>query len=156
MYIGNSMNEVDVKNSRYNWLPMEFSQVDVIMLQWYDECDLETLDGMFQVDINTELTEKVALGETPDLPDVINVSVTNGDTLDTPVHWDVDPDDFALPGTVEVSGTLPELSNKTISTEILVIPENVVYFVNAGGEESQDYLQWKSYMTDTLDRKSVV
>ncbi|HLR68851.1 MAG TPA: family 43 glycosylhydrolase, partial [Virgibacillus sp.] len=156
IYMGDRWNEGDLKNSRYIWLPMEFGQDDEIMLEWYDEWDLETLDGMFQVDINTELTEKVALGETPDLPDVINVSVTNGDTLDTPVHWDVNPDDFALPGTVEVSGILPELSNKTIRTEILVIPENVVYFVNAGGEESQDYLQWKSYMTDTLINKDVM
>src|SRR5690625_7893504 len=63
IYIGDRWNEGDLKNSRYIWLPMEFGQDDEIMLQWYDEWDLETLDGMFQVDINTELTEKVALGE---------------------------------------------------------------------------------------------
>src|SRR5699024_10855875 len=140
---------------RYVWLPLEFGQDDEIILEWYDEWDLETLDKMFRVEINTKLTDKVTLGELPELPDVINVDAGNK-TLDTPVNWLIDADDFMLPGIVEVSGELPELSNKVIRTNILVIPNNVKYFVNAGGTESSDYLTWSSYMKDTLINNDVM
>lgn len=156
IFMGDRWNKDELQDSRYVWLPIEFGQDDEIILQWYDEWDLELLDRMFRVNVNTQLPEKTSLGESPDLPEVINISIENGETLDTSVNWNIQPDNFTTPGTVEITGTLPELSHKTIRTDILVIPDNVIYFVNAGGTESSDYLKWSSYMADTLLNKDVM
>ncbi|RKL66990.1 hypothetical protein CR203_14010 [Salipaludibacillus neizhouensis] len=155
IYMGDRWNQGNLTDSRYVWLPMEFGQDNEIILQWYDEWELDLLDSMFRVNINTELPERVSVGETPDLPDVINVTTVD-EQLDSEVTWSINPDDFALPGTVEVTGVLTDLSNKVIRTDIMVVPDNVKYFVNAGGTESNNYLKWSSYMEDTRINKNVM
>ncbi|WP_257984318.1 family 43 glycosylhydrolase [Neobacillus cucumis] len=146
----------DLKDSRYIWLPIEFGQGDVISLQWYDEWKLDTLDRMGKVTINTELPEKVSVGQVPTLPDNINVTNSEGEKMDTPVTWAINPANFAKPGTVVVEGTLSELANKVIRIKMLVIPDHVRYFVHAGGVKTNDYVTWSSYMQHTLLNKDVI
>ncbi|WP_160724309.1 family 43 glycosylhydrolase [Bacillus sp. USDA818B3_A] len=146
----------DLKDSRYIWLPIEFGQGDEISLQWYDEWKLDTLDRMGKVTINTELPEKVSVGQVPALPDKINVTNSEGGKLDTPVTWAIHPENFSKPGTVVVEGTLSELANKVIRTKILVIPDHVRYFVHASGVKTSDYMTWSSYMENTLVNKDVI
>lgn len=155
IYMGDRWNKNDLANSRYIWLPIEFGDEDDIILQWYDEWNLDTLDRMGRVTINTELPEKVSLNEVPSLPNEINVTYS-GKQMDTPVTWDINEDDFSKPGTVVVEGTLPEVSDKVIRAEIVVIPGNVKYFVHAGGAKTKDYSTWSSYMQDTLVNKDTI
>ncbi|MDL4843160.1 Ig-like domain-containing protein [Aquibacillus rhizosphaerae] len=155
IYMGDRWNEGNLSDSRYVWLPIEFGQNDQISLKWYDEWNLELLDSMFKVEVNTELPEKVSIGERPDLPSVVNVTA-NGEQIDSEVTWSINSGDFNLPGTVEVTGTLSDLSNKEIRTDIMVVPDNVKYFANAGGTESSNYMKWSSYMEDTRINKDVM
>ncbi|PMC37316.1 hypothetical protein CJ195_11170 [Bacillus sp. UMB0899] len=155
IYMGDRWNKNDLTNSRYVWLPIEFGDEDEIILQWYDEWKLDTLNRMGRVTINTELPEKVSLNEVPSLPNKINVTYS-GKQMDTTVTWDINADDFTKPGTVVVEGTLPEVANKVIRAEIVVIPDNVKYFVHAGGAKTQDYTIWSSYMQDTLVNKDTI
>lgn len=155
IYMGDRWNKNDLTNSRYVWLPIEFGDEDEIILQWYDEWKLDTLDRMGRVTINSQLPEKVTLNEVPSLPNKINVTYS-GKQMDTPVTWDINSDDFSTPGTVVVEGTLPEVANKVIRAEIVVIPDNVKYFVHAGGAKTQDYTTWSSYMQDTLVNKDTI
>ena len=155
IYMGDRWNKNDLTNSRYVWLPIEFGDEDEIILQWYDEWNLDTLDRMGRVTINTDLPEKVSLNEVPSLPNEINVTYS-GKQMDTPVTWDINEEDFSTPGTVVVEGALSEVSNKVIRAEIVVIPDNVKYFVHAGGAKTQDYTTWSSYMHDTLVNKDTI
>ncbi|WP_197089514.1 family 43 glycosylhydrolase [Bacillus sp. SA1-12] len=156
IFMGDRWNKNDLGNSRYVWLPIEFGQDDEIILQWYDEWKLELLDRMGKVTINTLLPEKVAIDEIPNLPNVINVTNTQGKQMETSVKWTIKPEEFSKPGTVTVEGVLPELANKVIRTKILVIPDNVRYFVHAGGAETSDYKLWSSYMQKTLMNKDII
>ncbi|MFS0635366.1 family 43 glycosylhydrolase [Mesobacillus foraminis] len=156
IYMGDRWNKDDLTNSRYVWLPIEFGQEDEIILKWYDEWKLDLLDRMGRVTVNTELPKKVAVDEIPELPNVVNVTNTEGKKMDTPVKWKVNSEDFAKPGSAVVEGTLPELANKVIRTEIIVIPDHVRYFVHAGGAETRDYKTWSSYMQKTLLNKEIV
>ncbi|MEH7482647.1 family 43 glycosylhydrolase, partial [Neobacillus drentensis] len=146
----------DLKDSRYIWLPIEFGQSDEISLQWYNEWKLDTLNRMGKVTINTELPTKVSVEQVPNLPNVINVTNSEGKQLDTPVTWAINAANFSKPGTVVVEGTLSELANKVIRVKILVIPEHVRYFVHAGGANTNDYMTWSSYMQETLLNKGVI
>jgi len=146
----------DLKDSRYIWLPIEFGQGDEMSLQWYDEWKLDALDRMGKVTINTELPQKVSVGQVPALPNRINVTNSEGEKLDALVKWTINPADFSKPGTVVVEGTLSELANKVIRTKILVIPDHVRYFVHAGGVKTSDYVTWSSYMENTLLNKDVI
>lgn len=156
IYMGDRWKKEDLANSSYVWLPIEFGQEDEMILQWYDEWDLSILDKMGRVTINTELPEKVTLDETPNLPDTINVTNSEGKQMDTSVIWEVDVEDFSKPGMVTVEGTLPELADKVVRIEILVLPNNVQYFVHAGGAETTDYKLWTSYMQETLMNKDTI
>ncbi|WP_299089702.1 family 43 glycosylhydrolase [uncultured Metabacillus sp.] len=156
IFMGDRWNKNDLSNSRYVWLPIEFGQDDEIILQWYDEWKLDLLDRMGKVTINTDLLEKVAIDQIPNLPNVINVTNTQGKQMDTPVKWTIKPEAFSKPGTVTVEGLLPELANKMIRTKILVIPDNVRFFVHAGGAATSDYKLWSSYMQKTLINKDTI
>lgn len=153
IYMGDRWKKEDLANSSYVWLPIEFGQEDEMILRWYDEWDLSILDKMGRVTINSKLPEKVTLGKTPDLPDVINVTNTEGKQMDTSVIWEINDEDFSQPGMMTVEGKLPELADKVVRIEILVLPNNVEYFVHAGGAETRDYKLWASYMPETLLNK---
>ncbi|OAS82581.1 family 43 glycosylhydrolase [Metabacillus litoralis] len=156
IFMGDRWNSSNLKDSRYVWLPIEFGQDDEIILQWYDEWKVDILDRMGKVTINTELPEKVAVDQVPKLPNVIQVTNSEGNQLETPVSWGINAEDFSKPGTVVVEGTLSELANKVIRTKILVIPDHVRYFVHAGGAETSDYKIWSSYMQETLLNKEII
>ncbi|WP_338788656.1 FIMAH domain-containing protein [Metabacillus sp. FJAT-53654] len=122
IFMGDRWNSKDLKNSRYIWLPIEFGQEDEVVLNWYDEWKLDILDRMGKVTINTEIPEKVLVGETPILPSVVNVTTPKGGTFNTPVTWSYDADEFSKPGNVVVKATFPELLNKVLNVKISVVP----------------------------------
>ncbi|MBD0384227.1 OmpL47-type beta-barrel domain-containing protein [Paenibacillus sedimenti] len=150
IYMGDRWNSSNLKDSRYIWLPLEFGQNDEITLKWYDQWNLELLNRMGRVTVDTVLPTKVTVGQLPDMPGIIHVTTGDGTSLNTPVVWSVNASDFAKPGTVTVGGTLPEFGGKAIQAKISVIPEHVIYFVHAGGAATSDYVTWSSYMQETL------
>ncbi|QGH33800.1 family 43 glycosylhydrolase [Gracilibacillus salitolerans] len=121
IYMGDRWNRTDLANSRYIWLPVEFGQEDEISIDWYDEWQLDLLDKMAGVTINTELPERVLINETPNLPSTVNVTTDQGDTFDTAVEWSYDIQQFYQEGMAVVEATLPEL-DKVIEIKISVVP----------------------------------
>ncbi|MBO1510687.1 FIMAH domain-containing protein [Metabacillus bambusae] len=121
IFMGDRWNRNDLANSRYIWLPIEFGQEDEVVLNWYDEWKLDILDRMGKVTINTEIPEKVLVGETPILPSVVNVTIPKGGTFNTPVTWSYDADEFSKPGNVVVKATFPELLNKVLNVKVAVV-----------------------------------
>ncbi|MEH7086823.1 family 43 glycosylhydrolase [Neobacillus drentensis] len=156
IFMGDRWKESDLKDSRYIWLPIEFGQGDEISLQWYDKWNLDTLNRMGKVTVNTELPAKVSVDQVPNLPNKINVTNSEGIKMDTPVTWDINVEAFSKPGTVVVEGTLSELADKVVRTKILVLPDHVRYFVHGGGAKTNDYETWSSYMQGTLLNKDVI
>ncbi|WP_053372544.1 S-layer homology domain-containing protein [Paenibacillus sp. FJAT-27812] len=139
IYMGDRWNQNDLANSRYIWMPIEFGQGDEIALRWQDEWKLDVLDGMGKVEVNTTLPASTTIGVAPALPDVVNVTLSDGTIKDTPIAWSVNADSFQKPGVVNISGLLTELSNKKVEIQLYVIPKGGAYFVHAGGADTQDY-----------------
>lgn len=146
IYMGDRWKESDLKDSRYVWLPIEFQQDDQIALKWVDEWDLSLLDKMGRIKIVTPLPTKTSLHQLPQLPQVLEVQASNGQVKQTKVNWKLNVADFNKPNRVVVTGMLPELSGREISFSVDVIPDNVVYFVNAGGAMTEQYTTWLTQM----------
>ena len=150
IYMGDRWKEGDLKDSRYVWLPIELQQDDQIALKWVDEWDLSMLDKMDRIKVVTPLPTTTSVDEVPQLPPFLDVQTSNGQVKQTSVNWQLNPEDFTKPNRVVITGVLPELSGREISFSLDVIPDNVVYFVNAGGAMTEQYTTWLTKMRHDL------
>nr|WP_243865264.1 fibronectin type III domain-containing protein [Paenibacillus lupini] len=162
IYVGDIWNGGNFANdgAKYVFLPIEFGMGTDIAIKWYSSWTTDLLDAMGQVNVTTKFPEAVTLGEVPNLPANVDV-LENGETVSTPVTWSIDSHalsaaDFSKPGPITVQMTLPNYHNKVQSVKLVVIPDNTLYFVNAGGYATPDYNLIASYMQDTLANKGTV
>lgn len=162
IYVGDIWNGGNFANdgAKYVFLPIEFGMGTDIAIKWYSSWTTDLLDAMAQVNVTTKFPEAVALGEVPSLPANVDV-LENGETVSTPVTWSLDSHaltaaDFSKPGPITVQMTLPNYHNKKQSVKLVVVPDNTLYFVNAGGYATPDYNLIASYMQDTLVNKGIV
>ncbi|MEH7012276.1 glycoside hydrolase family 43 protein [Neobacillus niacini] len=109
-------------NSRYVWLPIQVSMNNTINIEYYDRWNPTNEWLYYNVTINTEIPERVLVGEIPNLPSTVNVTTTKDTTFDTPVEWSYNPEDFTKKGTVVVEATFPEIRNKIVRLEMQVVP----------------------------------
>lgn len=130
----------DLRDSRYVWLPVEFDQNGKMVLRYYDEWTLEDLDFKGKIELNTELPTQANLGDNLNLPKTVKV-ISAGQEIETPVTWSTEIANKA--GVMTVEGTLTELNNKVISTDVIVVPNNLIYFASPSsledGENTEDY-----------------
>ncbi|SFR82822.1 O-Glycosyl hydrolase [Agromyces sp. CF514] len=118
------------------WLPLSLGEGgDTLSVEVYDEWTLDQLDGWSAWEVSG-VPASVKLGEPLDVPTV--TVTTNGETTTQPVTWAFDGS-FDLPGTVTATGTLPDLGGRTFTRTVTVVPENVRYAVNAGGQRTADW-----------------
>ncbi|TCM99543.1 S-layer family protein [Paenibacillus sp. BK033] len=162
IYVGDIWNGGNFANdgAKYVFLPIEFGMGTDIAIKWYASWTPDLLNAMGQVNVTTKFPEAVKLGEVPSLPSQVDVLGKTG-TVSTPVTWSVNSHaltaaDFAKPGPITVQMTLPEYYNKVQSVKMYVVPDNALYFVNAGGYATSDYKLLASYMQDTLANKTVI
>lgn len=162
IYVGDIWNGGNFANdgAKYVFLPIEFGMGTDIAIKWYSSWTTDLLDAMGQVNVTTKFPEAVSLGDVPNLPANVDV-LENGETVSTPVTWSLDSHalsaaDFSKPGPITVQMTLPNYHNKVQSVKLVVIPDNTLYFVNAGGYATPDYNLIASYMQDTLANKGIV
>lgn len=162
IYVGDMWNGGNFAGdgAKYVFLPIEFGMGTDIAIKWYANWTPDLLDAMGQVNVTTKFPEAIKLGEVPDLPAQVDVLGKMG-TESTPVTWSVNSHaptaaDFSKPGPITVQMTLPEHHNKVQSIKMYVVPDNALYFVNAGGYATSDYKLLASYMQDTLANKTVV
>ena len=130
----------DLRDSRYVWLPVEFDQNGKMILRYYDEWTLEDLEFKGKIELKTELPTQATLGDNLNLPKTVTIT-TGGQEIETPVTWSTEIANKA--GVMSVEGTLTELNDKVISTDIVVVPKNLIYFASPSalenGENTDDY-----------------
>ena len=115
-------------DSSYVWLPIDINN-NTIMMPNVSDWDLSVLD---KTTINTKLPTRISSIE--DLPTEINVTTDDG-TFDTTVTWEsFENADFTVK---RVTGTMTDLENRTVSINVAVAPENMIYFVDAGTEGTE-------------------
>ena len=146
----NPLNYGNLSDSRYIWLPIQFTSDGDIRIKWYDEWSVELLDTMGKTEILTEMPQKVEYGTIPDLPS--RITVLKGTIQEEiGVQWQVDETTFQKIGTVTVEGLLED--GRMVFAKMDVVPGHVMYFVNCGEGLTEDYLRMKAYMQDTLLNK---
>ena len=115
-------------DSGYVWLPVNISADGKISLPKLANWDL----GVFEkVEINTKLPTVISSAK--DLPDTIQVTL-GGKVQETAVEWSGISDRLFTVQTA--TGTLSGMDNRQVSIQVAVAPENMVYFVDAGAEDT--------------------
>lgn len=162
IYVGDTWNGGNFANdgAKYVFLPIEFGIGSDIAIKWYNSWTPDLLHSMGKVDIADKLPETVKLGEVPVLPSTVKVR-DGSNLVSTPAVWTINhramtKEDFAKPGPLTLQITTPEFNNKTQAVRVYVIPENTLYFVNSGGDETADYKLMSKYMKDTLLHSGIV
>lgn len=137
IYMGDRWNGgTDLRTAPMVWLPLNMGEGgDTLSVEVYDEWKLDDLDAFAAWDV-TGVPTSIRIGEPFEVP---TVTVTqSGETSSQAVNWAVDGS-LELPGTVTVTGTLPDFGGRTFTRTVTVVPDNVRYAVNAGGQRTADW-----------------
>lgn len=138
IYMGDRWNGgTDLKNAQMVWLPISMGEGgDSLSVEVHDEWTLDQLDQWSAWDVSA-VPETIPVGGSFDVP-VVNVT-RNGVATEQPVTWSFSGS-FDVPGIVTATGTLPEFGGRTFTRTIAVVPDGLRYAVNAGGQETADWL----------------
>ena len=99
---------------------------------WYDFSQIEYVDT-FQAEADADQVPGYTfLGQEPVLPERLDVTVTGGETTAMDVTWDLSKVDLNTVGTYQITAMLD--NGYTFTFDLAVVPENVVYFVDAGAD----------------------
>ena len=99
---------------------------------WYDFNQINYTTAI-EVEVKEELPAYTYLGVEPTLPDAISVSVNGGEPSDMAITWNLENLNLTKVGSYEISGVLD--NGKAVKHTISVVPDDVVYFVDAGAAE---------------------
>lgn len=125
----------DLANSPYIWLPVSFGEGGTMSLSWLDEWTLaDNLPAQTLWSVDARLPKVIWLGADRSLPHAVKVT-TDGHRRGMPVRWDDTAID--LPGPVRLQGTLKD--GRTFTRDVLVLPHQTRYLVNAGGFVTKDW-----------------
>ena len=149
IYMGDRWNGGgDLKNAQMVWLPINMGEGgDSLAVEVHDEWTLDQLDQWSAWDVSA-VPETVQVGGALDTP-VVNVT-QNGMMTEQPVTWSI-AGSFDAPGIVTATGTLPEFGGRTFTRTIAVVPEGLRYAVNAGGQQTADWLALRDAAEDEGD-----
>ncbi|WP_341976730.1 RICIN domain-containing protein [Microbacterium sp. LWO13-1.2] len=148
IYMGDRWNGGnDLKNAQMVWLPISLGEGgDTMAVEVYDEWTLDQLGQWAAWDVSG-VPATVPVGGSLD---VSTVTVRqNGVESTQPVTWSISGS-FGAPGVVTATGTLPDFGGRTFTRTIAVVPDGLVYAVNAGGQETDDWLGVQSAGGDDL------
>lgn len=150
IYMGDRWSNPDtgneLKNSRYVWLPVEFTADGGIALRRHSNWKLEKLFELELMDILTELPTVVKSGESMNLPNKLNVKLFTEDTpREVDVTWNTDEVADGGVGQVEVTGTISYQKaggerKRTITHEVMLVNDKLIYFFDCA-----------SYFSDYFD-----
>lgn len=138
IYMGDRWNAGDLSESRYVWLPVEFTGEDTIALRRYENWTLDELDGKGTFDIVSELPEISASAAelSQGLPESVTISYGTEEKT-TPVTWEVGEIEENTIGTVSVTGTLTEMDNRTFTHKVHLVNPDTKYFFDSYAEKSE-------------------
>ncbi|RZS94435.1 family 43 glycosylhydrolase [Cuneatibacter caecimuris] len=147
IYMGDRWNGSNLTDSRTIWLPLQVTGDHTLSILNRSHWTVDELDSLCPTIINTEMPEFI-YNDGSNLPDTLNVN-WQGKTVDSPVVWDTS----ALKnfGRVSLTGTLTGCENATAAVSVMVVPKDLVYFVNPSTTPlSADYEAIAKANEDTL------
>lgn len=133
----NPANQGDIDDSRNVWLPIEFDGKGRINIPWRDSWKISDLKKGGILNIRTDIKTQVKLNENYTLPSKIDVAHGEEEPFECDVIWN--DYNFNKPGIIEIKGTLTSYDNKEVYHKIAIVPDNSVYFINAGGGLDEDF-----------------
>ncbi|WP_052446651.1 glycoside hydrolase family 2 TIM barrel-domain containing protein [Candidatus Soleaferrea massiliensis] len=151
IYIGDRWNELNLKDSRHIWLPIQLKEDNKISISWYDEWDL----NIFGSEVSTIDPATTAVGQLPNLPSTVDVKLGDGTTKAYDVTWNMNASQFGTPfSIVTVSGVIKDFYNMPISVKVMVAPtedalSNIVYAVNCGNPSAASSDADYSFLLET-------
>ena len=152
IYMGDRWTPSDLANAPYVWLPLRFGEGFEMSLPWEDSWRWEEQPYQPVHTVDVRLPDAVGLGETHRLPRTGTLHLEDGSTSTRRISWEAQLD---RPGLVEVTGSLSGSEGLTVTRRVLVAPRHMVHVVNAGGEETSDYLALREHSRGPELRNSV-
>ncbi|WP_298461411.1 S-layer homology domain-containing protein [uncultured Cellulomonas sp.] len=134
IFMGDRWTPDDLAAAPYVWLPIRFGEGGTVSLTAPQEWDLTDLEPYQRWTVDTAMPDHVWLGDTRDLPAEVRVT-TEGTSVQLPVTWDETT--VTQPGVSKVRGVLAD--GRTFTRDVLVVPHDLRYVVNAGGAETADW-----------------
>ncbi len=142
--------------SGYIWLPIQMQPDGSIRIEWIDEWRIDDIGSVIEMP-----DEVVSLyGEIIELPKTAKVIKGEEETQKNIIWDDLKTN---VPGRHEISGKLED-TQMHVDTELYVVPENIVYFINCGTDTTEDFdiiasdtlnsLSDKAYGTDEKTGKN--
>ena len=142
VYMGDRWTPSDLKNAPYVWLPLRFGEGTEMSLLWEDSWRWEDQPHQPAYAVDVRLPASVRFGETQKLPRNGTLHLADGSSSTRKITWEAALD---RPGLVDVTGTLAGDKGLTVHRQVLVVPQHMAYLVNAGGEETSDYLALREH-----------
>lgn len=125
-------------DSRYVWLPVEIDATGHVTLNDVKEWDLSYFDNINNLKLKSEMDDLYYGADT--LPEKADVSVReNGAWKDVEVNIDWNLRSLIPGAKSKVVGTLQGYEGLTLTTEVMDIPEGLLYYIDSGAADGSDY-----------------
>lgn len=125
-------------DSRYVWLPVEIDATGHVTLNDVKEWDLSYFDNINNLKLKSEMDDLYYGADT--LPAQADVSVReDGKWTDhkVQINWNLSS---LIPGAKsKVTGTLEGFDGMTLTTEVMDIPEGMLYYIDSGAAKGSNY-----------------
>lgn len=153
IYMGDRWDNPDkggsLRNSRYVWLPVEFTSDGAIAIRRYSDWDLSVWDTMGELEVETKLPESAvsvaALKEA--LPKTLTVKI-GGQSKELAVTWSGFPQEDTALGTVTILGTLA--GGRQIEHTLTMLNDKMIYFFDCARTKSEYLDLAKASLGDKL------
>lgn len=142
IYMGDRWTPSDLKNAPYVWLPLRFGEGTSMSLIWEGSWRWEDQPAQPAYTVEVDLPAAVRIGETQKLPRNGTLRLADGTVTKRKISWE---GELTRPGLVPIVGTLAGPEGLAVRREVLVVPQHMVYLVNAGGVETSDYLALRKH-----------
>lgn len=133
-FMGDRWTPSSLATAPYVWMPMSFGEGGSLTIGPDAEWRLEDLKPYQRWTVDTTIPDHVWLRDTTDLPTSVQVTA-DGVTTTVGVTWDAAS--VAQPGPAKLRGTL--VDGRTFVRDVVVVPHNLRYVVNAGGASTADW-----------------
>lgn len=164
IYMGDRWTPSDLATAPYVWLPLRFGEGTQMSLIWEDSWRWEDQPAQPVYTVDVRMPRSVEIGQTQLLPRRGHLRIEGRRDSMRTVTWEGALD---RPGRVDIVGTLggdPRESGGagengseglTVHRQVLVVPQGLLYLVNAGGVETSDYLALRAESTGPALKNSV-
>ncbi len=124
-------------DSGYVWLPITINRDYTITIENEADWNLswfENIDVWDYIEIDSDIPSVITSAE--DLPEQIDITINGEKFENAAVEWNWDIEKYFE--TCNITGVLAEHDNSEVLINVTVVPENLVYFADAGTEGKTD------------------